>query len=249
MARLFVGRPAGDRWQSGLVLPLPEAAARHVQVLRHQPGDALVVFDGSGGQWTAEVVTMGRKDVSIVLREHDPRDGELPVSVTLAVGMPANDRMDFLVEKATELGVTAIQPLVCNRSVLRLDGERALKKVAHWQAVAVAASEQSGRTRVPQVHAVMPLRAWMSANGGEGQRALLSFAPDCQLRDWLGATGRWLDGAGGLTFLSGPEGGLDDQEEADARSRGWTPVGLGARVLRADTAPLMAMSVVSALKG
>lgn len=247
MARLFVERPPGVTWQAGVELALPETAARHVQVLRGQPGDEVLIFDGTGGQWQTQVVSMGRKEVSVRLLSHSTRETELGVKVTLAIGMPANDRMDFLVEKATELGVWAIQPLVCARSVLRLEGDRALRKVAHWQGVAVAASEQSGRTRVPEVRTVMNLRTWLSRHEGGAHRGLLSFAPDHQLRDWLGQPERLSSAGAGLIFLSGPEGGLDPQEEAAARDVGWTAVGLGPRILRADTAPLMAMSLVSGL--
>src|SRR4051812_45471580 len=145
--RLFVDRPlhAGDTF------PLPPGPARHVQVLRLQPGAAMTLFNGEGGEWDATVTQMGRSDVSVQLGAHTDVDRELHMHVTLALGMPANERMDAVVEKATELGVAVIQPLMCERSVLRLNAERAGKKVAHWQAVALSACEQSGRTRVPQV--------------------------------------------------------------------------------------------------
>jgi len=123
---------------SGAAFALDEGPSRHVQVLRMQPGEGLRVFDGRGREWQAEVTEMGRKVVQVRVLHGIDNDRELPVRVTLAVGMTANDRMDTLVEKATELGAHAIQPLLCARSVLRLDGERAAKKVAHWQAVAVA---------------------------------------------------------------------------------------------------------------
>jgi len=147
---------------AGLSLSLPEGAARHVQVLRLQPGAALTLFDGSGGQWLAEVLAMGRKSVSARVLAHQAIDCELARAVTLAVGMPANERMDTLVEKATELGVARIVPLVCERSVLRVAGERAERKAAHWQAIAVAACEQSGRNRVPEVAAPLALKDWLA---------------------------------------------------------------------------------------
>lgn len=143
---------------AGAELALPDAASRHVQVLRLQPGAALTLFDGRGGEWSAEVLAIGRKTVSARVGMHRDVERELATPVTLALGMPANERMDGLVEKATELGVAAIQPLVCERSVLRLAGDRADRKAAHWQAIAVAACEQSGRNRVPQVAPVRLLR-------------------------------------------------------------------------------------------
>ena len=131
--------------QASAELALAPGAARHVQVLRLQPGAAIILFDGNGGEWSASVVHMGRAQVLVRVEAFHAVERELPLGVTLAVGMPANERMDTLVEKATELGVAVIQPLLCERAVLRLAGERALKKVAHWQAIAVAACEQSGR--------------------------------------------------------------------------------------------------------
>ncbi|HEX5374007.1 MAG TPA: 16S rRNA (uracil(1498)-N(3))-methyltransferase [Aquabacterium sp.] len=245
--RLFV-RHTGDAWAPEHALDLPEGAARHAQVLRLQPGDALTLFDGRGGEWAAEVLSMGRKEVSARLLQHLDVDRELGVRVTVALGMPTNDRMDALVEKATELGVHAIQPLVCARSVLRLDGERAGKKVAHWQSVVESACEQSGRTRVPEVRPVLSFKQWVSTAAVAEPGAVLSFAPQHHVHDWLQDH---LEGAAGssspVSFLSGPEGGLTDEEEAQAKAAGWVPVGLGPRVLRADTAPLMALSLVGGL--
>jgi 16S rRNA (uracil1498-N3)-methyltransferase len=237
----------------GAQVALPEGAARHVQVLRMQPGDALRLFDGQGQECLATVMEMGRKSVTVTLGEpvHEPR--ELPVRVTLAMGMPANDRMDALVEKAAELGVHAIQPLVCARSVLRLDGERAAKKVSHWQAVAVSACEQSGRAVVPQVHPVRSVSSWLQslearAESAPVMRGVLSLRDAVSVRQWL-ATAAPQDAAKvprDWCFLSGPEGGLSAEEEALALSQGWSAVSLGKRVLRADTAPLAMLSVLGA---
>ena len=237
----------------GVQVDLPEGAARHVQVLRLQPGDALRLFDGAGRECLATVTEMGRKAVSVVLGEAVEEPRELPVRVTLAMGMPANDRMDALVEKAAELGVYAIQPLVCARSVLRLDGERAAKKVAHWQAVAVAACEQSGRAVVPKVHPVASLQGWLQSTEAQTEtstvmRGVLSLREAVSVRQWLtDAAPQGLEGAPqDWCFLSGPEGGLSAEEEALALSRGWSAVSLGKRVLRADTAPLAMLSVLGA---
>jgi 16S rRNA (uracil1498-N3)-methyltransferase len=234
MPRLYVDLPLHESAE----LKLPPGPARHVQVLRMQPGDTLTCFNGEGGEWTAEVLRMGRQDVDVRIGTQDTVDRELPFKVTLAVGMPANDRMDFLVEKATELGVHAIQPLVCERSVLRLAGERAAKKVEHWKGVAIAASEQSGRTRVPVIEPVLGLPAWLADHRCDAQRFLLSF-----LR---GATSLALAApAHELVFLSGPEGGLSPTEEKLAQDTDFAPVTLGPRVLRADTAPLAALSFLA----
>lgn len=227
---------------------LPEGAARHAQVRRVQPGDELQLFDGRGHEHAAQVLEMGRKAVVVRVGPAFAALPELPQQVTLALGMPANERMDTLVEKATELGVHAIQPLECERSVLRLAGERAQRKREHWQAVAVAASEQCGRAWVPQVEPVRSLAQWLQGphglggvvgqeGAGAGQsRWLLSFSAEALAPGALLQTMKTLPTA--LQVLSGPEGGLSPAEEEAARAAGFRPVTLGPRVLRADTAPL-----------
>ena len=234
--RLFVDPPL----RSEASLALPESAARHVQVLRLQPGAALTLFDGQGGEWNATVLRMGRRDVEVQVLDHQAVDRELPCVVTLALGMPANDRMDDLVEKATELGVAQIQPLLCERSVLRLSGERADKRVAHWQAVAIAACEQSGRTRVPRIAPVLTLSAWLQtlAARADESRWLLSLRGAQPLQAAAAATAATAATPAAVLCLSGPEGGLAEAEEAAALAQGFMPISLGARVLRADTAPL-----------
>jgi 16S rRNA (uracil1498-N3)-methyltransferase len=228
--RLFVPGPL----QADTDLALPPGPSRHAQVRRVQPGDLLRLFDGGGCDWPAEVRRVGRSQVDVRVGQPQPVDKELPLALTLAVGMPANERMDTLVEKATELGVATLQPLLCERAVLRLDGERAERKRAHWQAVAEAACEQCGRARVPVVAAVRPLPAWLAEVGASAvPRVVLGFGPDAQP---LAVAG--LAAEGELLALSGPEGGLAPAEEAAARAAGFRPVSLGPRVLRADTAPL-----------
>jgi len=216
------------------LISLPPGPARHVQVLRLQPGAEITLFNGQGGEWQATVKQMGRSEVQVQVGQHDPVDRELPHRITLAIGMPANERMDALVEKATELGVAVIQPLLTERSVLRLSGERAEKRLAHWQGVAVAACEQSGRTRVPELAPVRSLAEWLHGLpvSDDGQRCLLSPR----------ATNALAPSTGAVMFLSGPEGGLSEAEEALAVSAGFAAVSLGPRVLRADTAPLAVLA-------
>lgn len=225
---------------------LDEGAARHVQVWRMQPGDALRLFDGQGSEHEAQVLAIGRQQVSVLVGAARQAVPELALHVTLAVGLMANERMDTLVEKATELGVHAIQPLECERSVLRLSGERARRKRDHWQAVAVAASEQCGRAQVPQVAEVHSLAKWLQtltpveADPGLGiARLLLSFSADAESPAAARQTLERRDGGvQAVLVLSGPEGGLSPAEETAARAAGFRPVTLGPRVLRADTAPL-----------
>ena len=222
----------------GAELTLPSGPARHVQVLRLQPGDALVLFDGRGGEWAATVARMGRSDVDVRVGAHRAIERTPAREVHLAVGVPANDRMDWLVEKAAELGVASIQPLLTGRTVVRLSGERAMRRQEHWQAIAIAACEQCGGNRVPQVHAPREFGQWTAPAGllrcvlslGESALPLMQHAAGSQAP---------------VLLLSGPEGGLSEREEADARAAGFTPVTLGPRVLRAETAALAALAALT----
>ena len=231
---------------SGQVLDLPAGAARHAQVLRLQPGDAITLFNAGpgwtdaspGGEFEALVTQMGRSHVQVQVGSLHAVEREPGRRIHLALGIPANERMDWLVEKASELGVASIQPLMCERSVLRLAGERADKKVAHWQSVAIAACEQCGGNRVPLLHPFAPLAQWLKtqalASPAPAGRWLLSLRPQSlPLRGLAAAPGEAL-------FLSGPEGGLSLQEEDAALAAGFRAVSLGARVLRAETAALAA---------
>jgi 16S rRNA (uracil1498-N3)-methyltransferase len=231
--RLYLDQP----FLAEASLTLPPGPSRHVQVLRLQPGDEVVLFNGQGGEWHAEVLKMGRNEVDVKLLSHDAVDRELPMPVTVALGMPANERMDMLVEKATELGVAAIQPLLTERSVLRLSGERAERRREHWQGVAVAASEQSGRTRVPVVAPIRSLSEWVRALPANGSDRRLLLSPRA-------ARPLVVEAPRPTLFLSGPEGGLGEAEEALARSAGFDAVTLGPRVLRADTAPLAVLALL-----
>jgi 16S rRNA (uracil1498-N3)-methyltransferase len=225
-------------------------------VLRLQPGEGITLFNHgpgwvqsgnarhTGGEFEAIITQMGRNHVQVQIGTHHAVEREAARSVNVALAMPANDRMDWLVEKATELGVSSIQPLISERSVLRLAGERATKKTAHWQSVAVAACEQCGGNRVPLVHPVNTLAHWLRGMPDGGSmapgRLLLSLREGSRpLRDWLSAAPR-----PEAIFLSGPEGGLSLAEEEAALAQGFTPVSLGARVLRAETAALTALALL-----
>lgn len=253
--RLHVDEPPG-RLAEGAEFALSAAAARHVQVLRLQPGMPLVLFDGHGGEWAATVQRMGRSQVDVRVGVHESVERELALAVTLAMGMPANDRMDGLVEKCTELGAAGFAPLSCERSVLRLDGERAARKVAHWASVASSACEQSGRTRVPAFEPVCALPAWLdrlpdaAPHGAPALRWILSFRDAEPLAARIAQHRQALTAPGAsLCVLSGPEGGLSEAEERAARAKGFEPVGLGSRVLRADTAPMAVLAVLGQMLG
>jgi 16S rRNA (uracil1498-N3)-methyltransferase len=239
-ARFFVPVP----FATGAVVSLPATAARHVQVLRLQPGGAVILFnDDDGADWSAEIVRIGRRDVEVRLGVPAAVDRELAWHVTVAVAVPANDRMDALVEKAGELGAAVIQPLVSERSVVRLAGERAAARQAHWRAVAAAASEQCGRARVAAVLPTTPVAAWLDGPALPARRFVLSLAaaalaPDSACREALATPPHRHHAASSIIVLSGPEGGLTPDEEAAALGRGFVPISLGPRILRADTAPL-----------
>ncbi|WP_297729796.1 16S rRNA (uracil(1498)-N(3))-methyltransferase [Limnohabitans sp. Rim8] len=238
MARFFCPLPL----HTGDAVSLPPSAARHVQVLRLQPGDGITLFNGEGGEYAATVTRMGRSDVDVSIGAHTPLEREAPCAVHVLAGITANERMDWLVEKATELGAASLTPITAERSVLKLKGERADKKGAHWQAVAVAASEQCGRNRVTRIDPACSLADWLArhpATVQTGLRLVLSLSVGSQ------ALKTAVQAHTHITLLSGPEGGLTPAEEAQALAAGFLPVSLGPRVLRAETAPLAVLAALT----
>ena len=237
-----------DHLSTDQSLALDAAAARHVQVLRMQPGDDLTLFNGKGGEFAATVEQMGRSNVQVLVGQHNDVEREANRAVHLAIGMPANERMDWLIEKATELGAASIQPLMTERCVLRLSGERAEKKQQHWQAAAVAACEQCGRNRIPVIHSPILYQKWLLAGISSAwnaidlgvMKALLSLQDNpLPVAEWA----RHQPPFAPLLCLAGPEGGLSPQEESAAIAAGFFPITLGPRTLRSETAPLAALAV------
>ena len=230
----------------GAELDLPADAARHVQVFRMQPGDAITLFNGAAGtpagEYAATILQMGRSHVSVRVGGHEAVEREAAIAVHLLAGITAGERMEWLVEKATELGVASIQPVMAARSVLKLKGDRADKKIERWQSIAVSACEQCGRNQVPVIHAPQSLADWLrssDAPGTDATRLVLSLREgNLPLR---AATGD----AQAVWVLHGPEGGLTAQEEDWALERGWKPASLGNRVLRAETASVAALSLLA----
>lgn len=231
MPRIFVPQALSV----GAALLLEGSGARHVQVLRMQPGEEVTLFNGEGGEYRAAIERMGRSDVAVRVSAFVDREAESTPRVHLLVGAPANERMDWLVEKATELGAASIWPVLTERSVVRLSGDRADKKAAHWQSIAQAACEQSGRNRVPTVHPMKPLRELLPTlppSAGVVHKRVLSLR-EAQVPNTPPAAPEddiWL--------LNGPEGGLSATEEQFAIDQGFSPTSLGPRVLRAETAAL-----------
>jgi 16S rRNA (uracil1498-N3)-methyltransferase len=237
----------------GEALNLPSGTARHVQVLRLQPNDEITLFNGQGGEFKAVITHMGRSDVSVQVGEPNKIERELNIRVHLWSGITANERMDWLLEKATELGASTLLPITAERSVLKLKGERADKKLAHWQAIAVASSEQCGRNRVLQVGPPVNLLqaiSQLSVAPLQAARWILSLSPGTRSLQEMMQTLKTSKDEGQakmseVILLSGPEGGLSPAEEAQALAAGFLPVSLGSRVLRAETAPVAVLSALS----
>lgn len=225
----------------GTEIELPERAARHCVVLRLRPGDDLVVFNGDGGEFSAKLAHVSREDIRARLISKEAVERESPLAITLAQCLSSSDRMDVTLQKSTELGVSRIVPIASRRSVVRLSNKRADKRLAHWRNVLVAACEQCGRNRVPEIDVITDLADFLRAPGGEGARLLL--APDAN-RDL-----KTLEPSRAVTLLVGPEGGLAPEERRHAETRGFIPIRFGPRVLRTETAPLAAIAAMQTLWG
>ncbi len=230
----------------GAQVELPDAAAHHaLKVLRMKPGDQLILFDGRGGEWQAEILGAGRAAPTsrVALRAFHERECESPLQVTLVQALPSGDKMDWVVEKCVELGVAAIQPVAAKRSVIRLSAERMARRVAHWNAIAVAACEQCGRNRVPVVAPVLDLPQYLAqAQGQNALRLLLAPEGDVALRELPPP-------AGPLAMMIGPEGGWEENEVQAAQAAGFRALRLGSRVLRTETAGAAALAALQAQWG
>ena len=235
--RFFVDRPLA----SGAEVELPDRVVRHVAVLRMRIGDSLTLFDGAGGEHECALSSIRKNSVRArVIAWHD-LERESGIQITLALGLSGSDRMDYAMQKSTELGVRAIRPLATERSVVRLSEERAERRLAHWRNLVAAACEQCGRNRLPEVHPVATLGELLSAAESGAQRLLLTPAGSLRLRE--------LAPADRVIVLIGPEGGLSGEEEGRVLKAGFTAVRVGPRVLRTETAPLAAIAALQAMWG
>jgi 16S rRNA (uracil1498-N3)-methyltransferase len=221
---------------------LGAAAAAHVsRVLRLGTGDELTLFDGRGGEYAATIIEAKGTAVRARIGEHRPVERESPLKVTLVQGISRGERMDWVIQKATELGVAAIVPVVTERSVVKLDATQAQKKLGHWRAIAIGACEQSGRNRLPDLAAPVALVDWLAEFAGDGTRLFLDPMAD----SGLGAIGR----TAAVTVLIGPEGGLSPQEREFAAKRDFQSARVGPRVLRTETAAIAAISALQVMHG
>jgi len=224
--------------ESGAQLILTGSAASHLtRVLRLRPKAALTLFNGRGGEYAASIERVQRSEVQVAIGAHEPIERESPFPLTLAQGVSRGERMDLVVQKATELGVARLVPLLTERSIVRLDEEQSDRKSSHWRAIAIAACEQCGRNRLPEVALPAQLREFLRQPSGEGVRLLLSPSATRRIEDVSRP-------AGGATVLIGPEGGLSDAEQEDALTAGFTAVNLGPRVLRTETAAIASLTLL-----
>ena len=237
--RVYTERPIAD----GAELTLPEAAAYHVaRVLRLRAGAPLVLFDGSGADFRGEIVAVEGDRVRVRVGERAAGLRESPLAITLVQAVSRGERMDWTLQKATELGVTCIQPVLSARSVVRLDEQQAARKLRHWQAIVAGACEQSGRSVLPEVREPLDLSRFLAEAPRGGQRLVLSPNGPASLAGLATTATR-------VELLIGPEGGLDDAELDAAARAGFAPVRLGPRVLRTETAGIVALAVLQALWG
>lgn len=235
MTRVYVDVPVA----AGKPLVIEGSAANHItRVLRLRSGDELTVFDGTGGEFGARIEEFRKEAVVVSVEAHRELDRESPLPLTLAQGISRGERMDWIIQKATELGASRIVPVFTKRSVVRLDDKQAERKLQHWRAIAVSACEQCGRNRLPDVGAPVDFFDVLPAAFSPGEtRLLLSPTGDLRIDD--------LEGVGnGITVLIGPEGGLEDVEQETAIAAGFKTVRLGPRVLRTETAAIAALTII-----
>ena len=227
----------------GDVLALPENVAHHIQVIRLQAGSMVTLFNGDGNEYGATLTLLEKKRVTVEVKTCTARSVELPYAITLAQALPEAAKMDWIIEKAVELGVAGIQPLSAQRCVVRLSAERAEKRQSHWQGIIVSASEQSGRNRLAQLVPVTDFSRWI-AQQDLHKRILLSPRAEQSLADWARH-----QPAQAVTLLIGPEGGFSDDEENLAIAHGAIALSMGPRVLRTETAGLAALATLAGAWG
>lgn len=226
---------------SGTTVALEEGPSRHVgKVLRMQPGRELTLFNGQGGQYQACITHVGKKVVEVEVGEFSDVSKNSPLQIELAIGLSKGDRFDFVLQKATELGVTKITPLITERSEVKLNAERLEKKMASWQQIIIAACEQCQLNVIPTLAAPEKLDTWLSGCTSD-LKLVLHHRSDSKLADLQQPTS--------LALLIGPEGGLSREEIEQAQTSGCKALTLGPRVLRTETAPIAALSLAQYLWG
>ncbi|EMT4295624.1 16S rRNA (uracil(1498)-N(3))-methyltransferase [Neisseria gonorrhoeae] len=226
----------------GQTVALPDNIVRHLNVLRIRPNENITLFDGKGKAHTARLTVLEKHRAEAEILHEDTTDNESPLNITLIQSISSGDRMDFTLQKSVELGVTAIQPVISERCIVRLDGERAAKRLARWQEIVISACEQSGRNTVPPVLPIIGYREALDKMPSESTRLIMSINRACKLGDIRHPPGA-------IVFMVGPEGGWTEQEEQQAFEAGFQAVTLGKRILRTETAPLAAIAAMQTLWG
>ena len=220
---------------------LPELAANHVgRVLRMKPSDPLILFNGRGGCWQARIHSVNKRQVQVVPLEHISKDNESPLNISLGQSLSRGERMDYALQKAVEVGVTEITPLFTERCEVKLNSDRQEKRLRHWQQVIISACEQCGRNMIPAIHPPVALEQWISSRTSE-----LNFVLHHRTSQALAGYST----PQSVSLLIGPEGGLTADEISAAEQSGFHPLALGPRVLRTETAPVAAVSLMQYLWG
>jgi 16S rRNA (uracil1498-N3)-methyltransferase len=239
MPRFHISQPLAV----GQLVALPDTVAHHIQVLRLAQGELITLFNGEGGEYSATLTQIERRSATVEIKAHHARDVELPFAITLAQALPEGTKMDWIIEKAIELGVSGFQPLAAQRCVVRLSAERAEKKMGHWRGIIESASEQSGRNRLAQLAPLQDYKQWITQQDMH-RRIILTPRAQQSLPDWARH-----QGPQAVTLVIGPEGGLSEQEEDLALRHGALPLAMGPRILRTETAALAAVGALSAIWG
>ena len=226
----------------GDVIDLEPGPARHLtSVLRMGVGQEVALFNGQGGEYRGQLIDAKKSFASVQLNSFDETDRESPLSIHLGIGISRGERMDWIVQKATELGATQITPLFSERCEVKLTGDRLVKRVRHWQQVAISACEQCQRNKLPTINSPIPIQNWL-ANCSEDLKLLMHHRANNRLHDLAKQ-------ATSIALLVGPEGGFADREIDEAMHQGFQPLALGPRVLRTETAPIAAISILQAQWG
>lgn len=226
----------------GQTVALPDNIVRHLNVLRVRPNENITLFDGKGKAHAARLSFLEKRRAEAEILHEDTTDNESPLNITLIQSISSGDRMDFTLQKSVELGVTAIQPVISERCIVRLDGERAAKRLARWQEIVISACEQSGRNTVPPVLPIIGYREALDKMPSESTKLIMSINRARKLGDIR-------QPSGAIVFMVGPEGGWTEQEEQQAFDAGFQAVTLGKRILRTETAALAALAAMQTLWG
>lgn len=226
----------------GQTVALPDNIVRHLNVLRVRPNENITLFNGKGKAHAARLTVLEKRRAGAEILHEETADAESPLNITLIQSISSGDRMDFTLQKSVELGVTAIQPVISERCIVRLDGERAAKRLARWQEIVISACEQSGRNTVPPVLPIIGYREALDKMPSESTKLIMSINRARKLGDIR-------QPSGAIVFMVGPEGGWTEQEEQQAFEAGFQAVTLSKRILRTETAPLAALAAMQTLWG